>query len=129
MAKSAFIYLLIGILVFSWLSALCSLPHRHPRLAGCRQQHHAGGIHTGTAPEAHPRTPHWTGPSRPTTAWTETKPVRDWKCAVVKRKHITKIKSSDNFVLSSRLGHHLSLDDVEEEVWVAAATEEVSQTE
>lgn len=48
---------------------------------------------------------------------------------MVKREHITKIKSSDNFVLASLLGLYLSLDDVEEEVWVAAATEEVSQTE
>lgn len=77
MAEGAFIYLIIDILVFSWLSALCSLPRRHPQLAGCRQQRHAGGIHTGTAPEAHPGTPRWTEPNRPTTAWTETKPVQD----------------------------------------------------
>lgn len=34
-----------------------------------------------------------------------------------------------DFVLSSLLVSYLSLDDVEEEVWVAAATQEVSQTE
>lgn len=38
-------------------------------------------------------------------------------------------KISHSFVILSLLGHYLSLDDVEKEVGVTAATEEVSQTE
>lgn len=64
------------ILVVSWLSVLCSLPRRRRPLASCHQQHRGAGTRTGTALEAHPRSPHWTGPSQPTTAWTETRPVQ-----------------------------------------------------
>lgn len=42
---------------------------------------------------------------------------------------IQNIMLTTGFDLSSLLVSHLSLDDVEKEVWVSAATQEVSQTE
>lgn len=116
------------ILVFSWLSALCSLPRHRPPLACCRLRRRGGGTRTGTAPEAHPKSPRWTGPSQPTTAWTEMRPAQGRRSAAA-LENAPEHHVQDSFVLSPLFISHLSLDDVEEEIRVAAAAQEVSQTE